>query len=224
VKKLIRGILEFRRKTLPEQRETFARLALGQKPDALMVACSDSRVAPNVFASTEPGDLFVVRNVGNLIAPCGEDGLSTHDESEGAAVEFALLTLPVTDVIVCGHSSCGAMKALLDGRLPPGTPNLASWLRHGRRALDALATQSAMDPALPREDQLSQQNVLEQLSNLHSYPVVRERLAAGRLRVHGWWFDIKTASVHVYEPAVRRFVPLDEAAAETILARLDGRG
>jgi carbonic anhydrase len=224
VRKLIRGIVEFRQRVLPAQRETFAKLALGQKPDALMVACSDSRVAPNLFASTEPGDLFVVRNVGNLIAPCGEDGLSTHDESEGAAVEFALLSLPVTDVIVCGHSTCGAMKALLAGALPPGTPNLASWLRHGRRALDALATQSPMDPSLPREDQLSQQNVLEQLSNLHSYPVVRERIAAGRLRVHGWWFDIGTATVHAYEPAVRRFVPIDEAEAEAILARLEGGG
>jgi carbonic anhydrase len=224
VKKLIHGIVEFRRTVLPTYRETFARLALGQRPDALFIACSDSRVAPNLFASTEPGDLFVVRNVGNLIAPCGEDGLSTHDESEGAAIEFALLTMPVNDVIVCGHSSCGAMSALLTGVLPEGAPNLASWLRHGRRALDALVTQSPMDPSLAKVDQLSQQNVLEQLSNLHSYPLVRRRLADGRLRVHGWWFDIATAGVHAYEPALRRFVPLDEAEAETILARLEPQG
>ena len=95
MRKLLRGIAEFRRTRRPDYAETFARLALGQKPDALLVACSDSRVVPNLFASTEPGDLFVVRNVGNLIPPCGADGRSTSDESEAAAVEFALRVLSV---------------------------------------------------------------------------------------------------------------------------------
>src|SRR4051812_40742074 len=109
MKKLIGGILEYRKRLNPELRETFARLALGQAPNALYIGCSDSRVSVNVFASTEPGDLFVIRNVGNLIPPCGPDGVSSADESEAAAVEFAILNLQVTDVIVCGHSECGAM-------------------------------------------------------------------------------------------------------------------
>src|SRR3954463_6334170 len=116
MKKLIEGIVEFRRKVRPEYRETFARLALGQAPDTLFIACSDSRVVPNTFASADPGDLFVIRNVGNLIAPAGEDGLSQSDESEAAAIEFALETLNASDIIVCGHSECGAMQAVLHGR------------------------------------------------------------------------------------------------------------
>src|ERR1041384_7022651 len=116
MKKLIQGIIDFRRKLKPEMRATFARLALGQKPDALFIACSDSRVAPNVFASTNPGDLFVVRNVGNIIPPCGVMGNSVADESEAAAIEFAVTRLNVRDIIICGHSECGAMQALVGGR------------------------------------------------------------------------------------------------------------
>lgn len=109
MKKLIRGIIDFRKNMRPSCKETFAQLALGQRPDTLFIACSDSRVVPNLFASSDPGDLFVIRNVGNFIPPCGEQGRSASDESEAAAIEFALLTLPVTEIIVCGHSECGAM-------------------------------------------------------------------------------------------------------------------
>src|SRR5436305_14578581 len=97
MKKLIQGIVDFRKNLTEESRTLFAKLALGQKPDTLFIACSDSRVVPNLFASTEPGDLFVIRNPGNLIAPCGEDGRSVSDESEAAAIEFAILSLGVPD-------------------------------------------------------------------------------------------------------------------------------
>src|SRR5260221_6050909 len=115
MKKLVKGIIDFRRKGLPGYREKFGHLALGQSPDTLFIACSDSRVVPNTFASADPGDLFVIRNVGNLIAPADPSGLSPSDESEGAAIEFAVLTLGVRDIIVCGHSECGAMQAALGG-------------------------------------------------------------------------------------------------------------
>lgn len=131
MKKLIKGIVDFRTKLQPSYKETFARLALGQSPDALFIGCSDSRVAVNVFASTDPGDLFVVRNVGNLVPPCGSDGQSTADESEAAAIEFALDTLNVSYIIICGHSECGAMQALANGRSKVKSQNLRSWLRHG---------------------------------------------------------------------------------------------
>src|SRR5712692_11162570 len=116
MRKLVQGIVEFRRSRRPDYAETFSRLALRQKPDALYIACSDSRVAINVFASTEPGDLFVVRNPGNIVSPAAPNGLSVADESEAAAIEFAVGQLAVRDIIVCGHSSCGAMSALLQGR------------------------------------------------------------------------------------------------------------
>src|SRR5436305_14266568 len=113
MRKLVRGIVDFSNRVRPTARQNLAGLALGQNPDALFIACSDSRVAVNVFASTEPGDLFVVRNPGNIVSPAAADGLSVADDSEAAAIEFAVLQLAGRDIIVCGHSSCGAMA-------PPG--------------------------------------------------------------------------------------------------------
>lgn len=185
MRKLLRGIVDFRTNVRPSYRETFARLALGQAPDALLVACSDSRVVPNLFASTEPGDLFVVRNVGNLVPPSSPDGRSVSDESEAAAIEFAGMALRVQDVIVCGHSECGAMRGLIDpSGLPPGAPNLRGWLRHGEPALRRLRTGERLRGDWAAHNLLSQLNVLQQLDHLRSYPVVKERVAAGRLRLH----------------------------------------
>lgn len=221
MKRLIRGIVEFRKNVRPGYRETFARLALGQSPDALLIACSDSRVVPNLFASTEPGDLFVIRNPGNLIAPCGDDGRSTSDESEAAAIEFSTLALNVTDIIVCGHSECGAMRILADGKRDLPAPHLHSWLRHAEPALRQVREGARVDPALALHNQISQRNVLCQLDHLRTYPVVRERVDAGRLRLHAWWFDIAQAEVLAYEEGAGRFVIIDEAEAGRLLERLD---
>ncbi len=210
MKKLLAGIAEFRHKVRPSYREKFARLALGQSPDCLFFACSDSRVVPNLFASTEPGDLFVVRNVGNIVPPCEPTGLSVADRSEGAAIEFALRVLGVRDVVVCGHSECGAMRALLAGEVPDGSPNLSEWLDVGRSALPRLDAPPFPGEALSPTNRLSQVNVLQQLENLRSYPVVQERLAAGTLGLHAWWFDLSGAEVLSYDAAVGRFVPLGE--------------
>ena len=222
MKRLIRGIVEFRKKVRPGYRETFARLALGQSPDALLIACSDSRVAPNLFASTEPGDLFVIRNPGNLIAPCGEDGRSTSDESEAAAIEFSLLALDVSDVIVCGHSECGAMRILAEGMRDLPAPHLHAWLRHAEGALREIRDGARMNADLEIHNHLSQLNVLRQLDHLRTYLVVRDRLAAGKLRLHAWWFDIAQAEVSAYEEQAGRFVVIDEAEAERLLERLGG--
>ncbi len=203
-----------------DYRETFAHLALGQAPDTLFIACSDSRVVPNLFASADPGDLFVIRNVGNLIAPAGNDGLSQSDESEAAAIEFALEKLQVTDFIVCGHSECGAMQALLQGREAVIPAHLRSWLRHGEEALDKLKKDRGPDPKLAPHNQLSQLNVLSQIEHLKTYPLVRKHLKDGRLRLHGWWFELKRADVYAYEEPLGRFVLIDETEAEHLLARL----
>lgn len=217
MKKLLRGIVEFRQKVLPEYRETFARLALEQSPDSLFIACSDSRVVPNLFASTDPGDLFVVRNVGNLIPDCGADGLSTADESEAAAIELALLNLNVSDIIVCGHSECFAMQALIEGRDKLRAPHLRAWLRHGEPSLRGLAdARGQLSPI----NQLSQLNVIQQVKHLETYPVVKERLANGRVKLHGWWFELKTAYVYAYDDTAKKFIVIDEEEATRILARL----
>src|SRR5690348_4138026 len=158
MRKLLHGIVEFRNNRRPDYREKFARLALGQKPDTLFIACSDSRVVPNLFASADPGDLFVIRNVGNIIAPADANGRSTSDESEGAAIEFAVGKLQVTDIIVCGHSECGAMQALLGGRESVEAEHLRSWLRHAETALKGLGVKDGLDPSLQAHNRLSQLN------------------------------------------------------------------
>lgn len=221
MRKLIRGIVDFRLNVRKGYREKWGRLANGQAPDSLFIACSDSRVVPNTFASTDPGDLFVVRNVGNLIPPCGERGLSSSDESEAAAIEFALLTLKVSDIIICGHSECGAMQALLAGREKLTSRNLQNWLRHGNLSLEKFKAGLILDSSLSHHNQLSQINVLAQLENVRTYPIVSERLDQGALRLHAWWFDIKKADVYSYEERKKRFVLIDEEEAENILSRLE---
>lgn len=217
MKKLLSGILDFRKRVQPGYRETFARLALGQSPDALFVACSDSRVVPNLFASTNPGDLFVVRNVGNMVPPADNNGVSMSDKSEAAALEFSLTSLNVDHVIICGHSECGAMRAVMDASQAKYPPNLSSWLRHAESALAQYKSGISLDPSLAPHNQVGQLNVLEQLAHVRSYPEVQQRVAAGKLRLHGWWFDIPQAEVYVFDEARNRFVLLDEHEAERIL-------
>lgn len=216
MKKLLDGIAEFQRTTRPSYREKFAKLALGQSPDCLFFACSDSRVVPNLFASTEPGDLFVVRNVGNLVPPCGSTGLSTTDRSEGAAVEFALQVLGVRDIVVCGHSDCGAMRSLLSEDKHERAPNLREWLDVAQSSLRRLHS-NPIDTSLSLHNQLSQVNVLQQVANLQTYPEVAERVAAGKLRLNAWWFDLGRAEVLSFFEDRGRFEPLvgsaDPAAA-----------
>lgn len=219
MRKLIRGIVEYRRRLRPSYRKAFARLALGQKPDALLVACSDSRVAPNIFASTEPGDLFVVRNVGNIIPRyTGRSGKPFR--SEGAALEFAALILGVKDIIVCGHSSCGAMGAILDRPLGKTAVHLKGWLGHAGPAFKKLDAGLRMKSDIPRRDQLSQINVLEQLEHIRSYPAINTLVASGRLGLHAWWFDIAAAEVLHFEPRKGRFVAIDGPEASRMLKAL----
>lgn len=220
MKKLVQGIVDFRRKVLPQYRETFAKLALGQSPDTLFIACSDSRVVPNLFASTDPGDLFVIRNVGNIVAPCGEHGVSTADESEAAAIEVAIQKLNVSHIVVCGHSECAAMHALVQGRESLSSPNFRAWLRHGESSLSRVGS---FNPVLASHNELSQLNVLQQIEHLKSYPVVRDRIAEGRLQIHGWWFELGGADVYAFEPDAGKFVLLDEEEAGRILERMKGQ-
>lgn len=203
MKKLLDGIRDFHERVRPAYRERFAHLALGQSPDCLFVACSDSRVVPNLFASTDPGDLFVLRNVGNVVPP---DDDSDGAVAAGAAVEFATLSLGVRDIVVCGHSNCGAMRAALLGERPADAPNLDRWLDQVRASTARLAREEALAPDLPAVDRLSLAHVLQQLDHLRAYPCVAERLATGRIALHGWWFDLAHAEVLAYDGA--RFVPL----------------
>ncbi len=204
MKKLLQGIAAFRKSLTEEKRRLFASLALGQKPDALLIACSDSRVVPNLFASTNPGDLFVLRNIGNLIPPCND----AFDNSVSAALEFATFSLNVQDIIICGHSECGAMQAIADIAAQPDTPkpdHLRAWLRHGQGACHIPPPNSH----LSKVNQLSQTNTLLQLQHLMSYPFIQEKVEQGRLHLHGWWFDIAQAGVYSYDPQRKKFILIE---------------
>lgn len=217
MRKLIQGIVDFRKGLTQEKRDLFAKLALGQKPDVLFIGCSDSRVVPNLFASTDPGDLFVVRNIGNLVPP---QPPAAHESSVSAALEFAIFSLHVSDIIVCGHSECGAMQALVQGIETLSCPHLKSWLKYGEEALHQVQHGFTIDPTLSLHNQVSQVNVLEQVKRISSYPEVRERMKKNQLRVHGWWFDIGKADVYSYESSLYQFVLIDEKEAQRILKRL----
>jgi len=219
VHKLLTGIVDFHERLRPKYAERFRELAFGQSPDTLFITCSDSRVVPNLLASSHPGDLFTMRNVGNLIPPATGDGLSTGDVSEASAIEYAVLVLGVSTIVVCGHSECGAMRAVLDRTPSPDTPNLGKWLSNAGAAVFRLDHEGALDPALKRHDQLSQLNVLVQIEHLMSYPIVRDREASGVLHLSGWWFDIEKGDVYVYEPESRSFEVIDRQHADRLIAR-----
>ena len=220
MKKLINGILEFRKNVQEGYRETFARLALSQTPDTLFIACSDSRVVPNLFASTNPGDLFVVRNIGNMIPPCGENETSMGAGSVAAALEFSLLNLNVSSIIVCGHSECGAIKALIKGRENIEPVNLRNWLKYGDPLFDQPKTSLIIDEHLSAVNKLSQSNIILQMEHLKTYPVVQQFLEEKKITIHGWWFDIATAEVYAFEEDFQKFILIDEAEAERIITKL----
>jgi len=217
MKKLIKGIVQFQNSLTEEGRAIFAKLAMGQSPDALFITCSDSRVVPDLFASTDPGDLFVLRNVGNLV-PLHTENL--RDTSVVAGLEYSINSLHVSDIIVCGHSECGAMKAIHEGIEHVGCPHLTTWLKYGEKANAKVKKGRVLNPSASVIDQISQLNVLEQMENLMSYPVVKEKVKAKSLRIHGWWFDIAKAGVYCYEPSHDQFVLINEKEANLILERL----
>jgi carbonic anhydrase len=223
MRKLIMGMVDFRERLLPQYAERFHKLAQGQTPDALFITCSDSRVVPDLLVSTDPGDLFIMRNVGNLVPPATAEGASTGDLSEASAIEYAVLALNVRSIVVCGHSECGAMKAAVARQPMPNTPNLAKWLHHAATAVFRLDQEGPLDSRLNPHDQLAQLNVLVQLEHLASYPIVRERIADGTLHLGGWWFDIAKGDMYAYQRERRCFEIIDRDTADRIIQAIASR-
>jgi carbonic anhydrase len=219
---LILGIVDFREQLLPQYRERFEKLGHEQKPDTFFITCSDSRVVPNLLVSTAPGNLFTMRNVGNLVPPATAEGISTGDVSEASAIEYSILELNVKNIIVCGHSHCGAMKAILGNKSLDGTPNLQKWLHLVKTAAFRLQHEGPLDDGFEPWDQLSQLNVLVQLEHLMTYSIVREQVAQGNVSLGGWWFQIASGDMYAYERTTRRFELIDRIQAERLIARLDG--
>lgn len=207
MKKLVQGIVDFRKNLTEENRALFSKLALGQKPDTLFIACSDSRVVPNLFASTNPGDLFVLRNIGNIIPPAS---CSAEENSCAAVIEFSMFSLNISDIIVCGHSECGAMQALIKGVDSSCCPHLDSWLKYAGDSLKKVREGFSLDASLSEQNQLSQLNVLQQMKHIATHPSIHNRLEKKELRIHGWWFDIAHADVYYYEKNLNKFLLIEE--------------
>ncbi|MFJ4537912.1 carbonic anhydrase [Streptomyces tibetensis] len=167
----------------------FRKLAEGQYPEALFITCSDSRVIPAMITGARPGEIFELRNAGNIVPPYGRPGAC----GEAATIEYALEVLGVQDIVVCGHSHCGAMGALKSGDDLSALPGVDAWLRIARPELTSVLETAPDDPSLP---EVSQGNVVNQLTALRSYPVVRQRLDSGRLRLHGWYYEVDTGFVY----------------------------
>jgi carbonic anhydrase len=219
MRKLLEGILDFQANRKTEYGQQDNQLANSQNPDALFITCSDSRVVPNVFASTNPGDLFVMRNVGNIVPNCCEhSGLSKSDDSEIAALEYAILFLSVKDIIVCGHSNCGAIQSICDGLKTDAAPHLQSWLNHAKESLDQSQHTIQFDEPWSLHDQVSQKNALLQVEHLKTYSFVQKALEAKTLSLHAWWFDLEHRNVYVFNPEENKFKVIDQQEKDRILA------
>lgn len=208
MQRLIEGVHKFRNDEFGNYRKLFRKLSKeGQNPETLFITCSDSRVLAELITQSKPGDLFVVKNVGNIVPPAGVTG---DTNSTAAAIEFAVETLRVSDIVICGHSQCGAITALLDKKsVSDSTPHLRDWLKLASPVIETLKKDySHLTEVTDREHAAAEENVLFGLDNLHSYPCVQERLADGSLQLHGWFFKIATAELFAYDPETRQFSPL----------------
>lgn len=226
--RLIQGLRRFHRETFPRYREHYRRLVEeGQNPGTLFIGCSDSRIVPDLLMGTGPGELFIVRNMGAFVPPFETDQ-GFHGTSAG--IEFAVLTLRVTDIVVCGHSHCGAIRALYDPP-NPATPHIVRWLELARQARipgpevegagssgngpgssgEGPGTEPASVPPDPDVLRRSEQrSVAIQLERLLGYPMVRERVEEGSLSLHGWHYVIEDGRVLALDVDRRAFLPLGD--------------
>lgn len=203
MRKLIQGVREFQTQIFDAQRELFERLAQGQHPEALFITCADSRVDPNLLMQAVPGDLFVLRNAGNIVPPFSES-----PGGEAATIEFAVNHLAVREIIVCGHSRCGAMAGLLWPEKLAGLPSVAGWLKHAESAKRILRNQTPQPPDDELWASAIEENVLVQLDNLRTHPAVDAAVARGKLNLHGWVYHFESGQVVKYDAIEGRFVPL----------------
>ena len=208
MRKIIDGIQQFQDSAFPERKPLFERLASGQHPLALFITCADSRIDPNLVTQTEPGELFIIRNAGNIVPPHG-----ALAGGEAATIEYAVSVLKISDIVICGHSHCGAMQGLLN---PDGLSELQavrSWLTHSQSAADIIKDRSDLSDDAARLAAAVEQNVLVQLDNLRTHPSVAAALARKELDLHGWTYHFESGEIFAYDAATERFLPLQRVAA-----------
>ncbi len=209
MKTLIAGYRRFHRDVYPEQKAHFKLLAESQQPHTLFITCSDSRIVPDMITQTEPGELFICRVVGNLIP--------AHGVAAGgvtSAIEYAVQVLGVTNIVVCGHSDCGAMRAFAHPEQLSGLPAVRAWLEHASTAISLSKQQYSQ---LAEEEflvKLIQENVISQLQHLRTHPSVAIGLRKGSLSIHGWYYQIADGTVTSYHEETGEFIPLDAGFQE----------
>lgn len=210
MEKVISGILRFKKSSYEERKQLFSDLANGQSPEVLFITCADSRIDPNLVTQTNPGDLFVIRNAGNIVPP--------HSKQAGgvtASIEFAVAALGTQHIVVCGHTDCGAMKGALNPAGLEGLPHVQEWLDHSRAAVDIVKAEHGQATA-NELDEVTQQNVLLQLQHLRTHPAVAAALSTGAAELHGWVYDIKHGTVSAYCDEAKAFVSAEERYASLI--------
>jgi carbonic anhydrase len=204
MKEVIDGFLKFQRDIFPQRKQLFSQLAKQQSPDVLFVTCSDSRVVPELITQREPGDMFVIRNAGNIVPSYGPEpgGVS-------ATVEYAVSVLRVRDIVICGHSNCGAMAAISDCVCLDHLPAVASWLRHADTAR-AINASRKYNSAAEQLWALVRDNVVAQLTNIRTHPAVALALVEKRLALHGWVYDIGNGGIEALDEMTGEFRPLED--------------
>ena len=203
MERLIEGHKRFLAEVFPARRDQFKLLAEMQAPEWLFITCSDSRVVPDLFLGTGPGDMFITRNAGNVVPVTGQDV-----DGVTATIEYAVEVLKVKHAILCGHSDCGALKAALDHKSLEGLPKAKRWLSHVE---SAFAYRQPLNPADGESAELAsliRGNVVAQLKNLQAQPTVVREVGLGKLTVRGWYYDILTGRIEEYDEGMGRFAPL----------------
>ena len=208
MERIINGVEKFRREEYPQNAEFFKRLAAKkQQPIALFITCADSRVHPNLITQTEPGDLFLLRNAGNIIPPHG-----TVVAGEAATIEYVIEVLNVRNIIICGHSQCGAMQALIARDGVDKLPAVREWFSHAEATRRIVEHKYADLSPEEKAVAATEQNVLVQLNNLSTHPSVAARLATGELHTYGWYYDIGSGRITQYNTVAGVFEDLQREA------------
>ncbi len=208
MKRLYKGIHKFQESYFKKEEEFFMRLSKEQEPEVLFITCADSRVDPNLVTQSRPGELFIVRNVGNIVPPY--DAIKDKN-SVAAAIEFAVMMLKVKDIIVCGHSNCGAMHALCkDENELKDMPHLRDWLELSAPVRDFVMKSYSNSSEEIRLRVTEKENILFQLHNIQTYPLVKKALDEGTLHLHGWYYNIATGSIYYYDSSEDVFKPISK--------------
>ena len=200
--KLLPGLHQFKSEIHSQNEKFFERLASGQSPDAIFITCSDSRVVPNLITQTDPGTLFVIRNAGNIVPAYSADSDSPAEE---ATIEYAVSQLNVKEIIVCGHSGCGAMNGLLQMEKLDSMPAVKKWLKHTERTLDIIDSDYGDLDWDSKVSAAIQVNVLVLLENLRTLPCISKRIMKREIELHGWVYDIESGEVYIFDPLDEEF-------------------